>query len=599
MATFAKAIEILKFKEELKMRKQGSKILAALLVASMTLSMAACGQDEVNSKVTESESKVAESTESATEPVQEDLYYNKEGLRICDDKITITVTGRASSNTPDWSKTAMIQYIEDEMGIAMDITTHASDVWKTQLALMQAEDNMPDLTVNGSWDKAQSNQAGMDGYLLDLSQYLDIMPNFAAYLEANPDYKAYNTAPNGAIYGLAGVSETRSSKNYGGIYVSLADMEKYGFTAEDISTTEGFYNVLKKIKETDPDRIPLCCTVDSSVAKAANHVLKAAFGVYVMADNYMLGFDENGKALCYETTDNYKAYINYMNRLYEEKLLDNDCFIMTKDELKTKIKAGTPVFFSSADALMATLGAKDNTIVRDYYNLIAMKSDLVDEATVMYSSLVSNGTELWVSADTEYPEAICRLIDYCFFTYEGYLLTSFGVEGVSYVLEDDGFGNMVPNDSALFDAEKSGYENKSKWKWGANVVSGFATTFKRHPRDKFIETCSIEELDNVINGDVLSYISYAHNEKAVREQSDRCVFVSPGLVYLDTEKDKQASLMTDIQTYVKTMKPQFIRGEVDIDAEWNNYVAKINSIGLEELLSIEQAAYDRWVTNIK
>jgi len=106
-------------------------------------------------------------------------------------------------------------------------------------------------------------------------------------------------------------------------------------------------------------------------------------------------------------------------------------------------------------------------------------------------------------------------------------------------------------------------------------------------------------LQKILNDGIASYVTYAGAEQAVRQQCDEYVYTMPGLVYTDAEASRRASLKTDILGYIQTMKAQFIRGEVDIDAEWDNFVKKIESIGLEELMSIEQAAYNRYSVNLK
>ena len=51
----------------------------------------------------------------------------------------------------------------------------------------------------------------------------------------------------------------------------------------------------------------------------------------------------------------------------------------------------------------------------------------------------------------------------------------------------------------------------------------------------------------------------------------------------------------DIITYVGTSALQFINGDLDVndDAVWNDYVAKIESMNIGELTEIIQTAYDR------
>ena len=71
--------------------------------------------------------------------------------------------------------------------------------------------------------------------------------------------------------------------------------------------------------------------------------------------------------------------------------------------------------------------------------------------------------------------------------------------------------------------------------------------------------------------------------------------VYPTLFYTDTESAERAIIVTDITNYFGNMVAQFVTGQLDIDAEWDNYLKKLDDMGLPRLLEIEQAAYDRYV----
>ena len=72
---------------------------------------------------------------------------------------------------------------------------------------MMAEDDMPDIATAAQFTLAQVSGWGADGYLLPINEYLEHMPNLAAFFESHPDYKAACTSPDGNIYGLAYISE--------------------------------------------------------------------------------------------------------------------------------------------------------------------------------------------------------------------------------------------------------------------------------------------------------------------------------------------------------------------------------------------------------
>lgn len=69
----------------------------------------------------------------------------------------------------------------------------------------------------------------------------------------------------------------------------------------------------------------------------------------------------------------------------------------------------------------------------------------------------------------------------------------------------------------------------------------------------------------------------------------------PRTIFTNDETTELSTLKTDITNYMKTMKAQFITGELDIDTNWDAYLAELDKMGLDRLLEIEQAALDRYL----
>ena len=63
--------------------------------------------------------------------------------------------------------------------------------------------------------------------------------------------------------------------------------------------------------------------------------------------------------------------------------------------------------------------------------------------------------------------------------------------------------------------------------------------------------------------------------------------------YMSVEDTSEVNhYLTDIGTYLEEMVPSFIMGQKDIDAEWDNYVATVNALGLEEAQGLWQMSLD-------
>ena len=61
---------------------------------------------------------------------------------------------------------------------------------------------------------------------------------------------------------------------------------------------------------------------------------------------------------------------------------------------------------------------------------------------------------------------------------------------------------------------------------------------------------------------------------------------------LTTEQNEKAlEIQVTANNYVSEMTAAFLTGSKDIDAEWDNFLAQLKVIGLDELQEIYQSAY--------
>ena len=102
----------------------------------------------------------------------------------------------------NWQEKYVVKAIEEKMGIKMECTDYMGDAWRSQLTLMLASNALPDLLVAAGISRPDANIWGSQGYFADILQYADLMPNFTKMLAEKPLVAQYETAEDGAIYGL-------------------------------------------------------------------------------------------------------------------------------------------------------------------------------------------------------------------------------------------------------------------------------------------------------------------------------------------------------------------------------------------------------------
>ena len=66
----------------------------------------------------------------------------------------------------------------------------------------------------------------------------------------------------------------------------------------------------------------------------------------------------------------------------------------------------------------------------------------------------------------------------------------------------------------------------------------------------------------------------------------------PVTIELD-EVSEYVELKTTINEFVKEHIALFVTGNLDLDADWDSYLATLDQIGIDRYLELVQSAYDR------
>ena len=166
-----------------------------------------------------------------------------------------------------------------------------------------------------------------------------------------------------------------------------------------------------------------------------------------------------------------------------------------------------------------------------------------------------------VNANTQYPEAMARFLDY-FYTDEGMLSATKGYEGITFdMVQDELLGIEVPEMKV-----PDGYTSGEEYCYKGSVLNEALNLVERN--------LDREALFN----------------------ADQELLEKPEIVekYTTEEIEERSPIYKDLSTYLQQAKAQFITGELDVDQDWDTYVNTVEQMNAGRLLEIEQAAYDRF-----
>ena len=522
--------------------------------------------------------------------------FNAEGYPICPEPITVTCAGPYAVYAADWNEMAETKKIEEKFGIKIDYTNYAPDAWSAQLTAMLTADELPDMLICANMGMDAFSYAA-DGYFLPLDEYLEYMPNFRALLDENPSLKLGLTAADGHIYFMGQYVVDRF---YAGVnapvYVNNVWLRNVG--KEVPTTTDELLDVLRAFRDQDAngngdpnDEIPLGAKFNWS-GRYLLCTLMSSFGMFGNGQPGQLDFHiaEDGTVQCYQTSENFKEYLKFMHTLYEEKLLDQEFFVMT-DAQFTEKRGGNVYGVCSYMSY-----GNDAPVGFDMTVLNGLTSPLNSEKSASRKFALINPARHAISSKTQYPEALCRLMDY-FFSYENYLEFYEGIRFKYIPCTVPGYENYYVLDKRALAEENgvdaNGLANLDEWLFTKqNIQNGWFNFIVFN--QNFYADFSYDELVK-LNEAMLAGTPPQNIAAVVALAKPGLVIhdAYPVLSYSAEETTERNDLMTSINTYFSSAFTQFVLGNEDIDTGFDTFVKTLNDMGLGRWLEIEQAAYDR------
>lgn len=525
------------------------KSLAALLAAAMlAVSLVGCGQTQ-----TPNESNAGNASNAGNENTEQAAEEEPVTLRIA----TMDNPYEPASYTNDLPVMDAIEKATN-VDIEWEVTPSSQYETYTQTILAAAED-MPDImcSVYGQ-DPRTLYEAGL---IIDLKPLIDsVGENTKKYLEENPDILGMITEPDGTILSIPTIQD---GENFGhGLMIRKDWLDKLGLQVP--TTSEELLDVLRAFKTGDPngngeaDEIP--CVIEGTYSLEFSWPYM--FGVSGGRD---FDADENGKVFYPPMSDNYKEYLKYMNGMYSEGLLDAMFSTRTGEEKTTLINTDKTGLVQGWVTNLPTYNANEGQ------EWIAINVPTGPNGKSFSVSVPTITGKNFITKDCENPEAAFKFLDYVWASEEGRMLANYGIEGVSYEMVD---GEPQFTDFVLNNPD--GLSSRE-----ALLSLGADHKLPRISGAALAEATCTEELR-------------AWNEKN-KEMMRKC-FPSFEIIMTPEETAAKAeSGFSDIWTYKEEMKARFVMGKDDIDAYWDTYIEKLTEMGIDEVIAIEQAKYDRFL----
>lgn len=496
-------------------------------------------------------------------------------------------------------------WIEEQTNIHLDYVYDLTGDEATQKLnlIMTDPGSMPDFFLRTGWSKAETLSYGQQGLILPIEDMLGEMENWTTMNEESPTRKADLTMSDGHVYTYGGENECFHCMYQHRMYIYKPWVEKY-LGGKNPETTEELYNFLKMVKEDDAngngidDEIPMTGYIGGWASDPTVWMMNS----FTQCVNPLSNTNptvagglvvNNGKIEYAVMKDEYRDGLRYMHKLFEEGLLDNQTFLQDNTQFSATIDASE----GNKVAVYAGGGMENSEFwqgVDGEWQNWEILAPVAGPDGVRYSG---RGIQTYfegclgvVSSTCKYPEIVVALFDFMA-SEDAVHHIGGGPEGIAWKYTDEGVSLSggtptyeqitVPED---FDYVKDGGLSKTY----ANY---------RYTPDAMIQGSTAEFRGNMRVADPSHSGEYFFQQCAelYSQYAPDVDTLVPNLSF----EGEDAKIVTEgtltIGGYVNQALVQFIDGSLDIEKDWDAYIEKLKSMGVDEYVAAYQRTYDAYM----
>ncbi|MDR0910865.1 MAG: extracellular solute-binding protein [Spirochaetaceae bacterium] len=492
-----------------------------------------------------------------------------------------------------YSNNPTIQFLNRKFNVKLDFQEPAVGQEATAISLMFGTGEYTD-AVYIQYYTGSIQELYEDGVIINIADYLDSMPNYKAYIEANPKFKRNVYDDNGRILSmptLAGEGGAWGGLAYNrGILDEITNKNpQFPSGNSEPTTIEDMEYMLALYRQYFDSKgkeyaAPLMLPYNALFVYSE---LESGFGIinreYVENDVVKYGPIENG----------FRNYIAKMAEWYKKGWIYNDFASRVNDPPYLP----NPAMTYGGDAgiwfgLMGQLGDKMSQPDHNLYTYaLPLKSPLDTAHGIKTAASPISGkagdiaTKGWVITKAcKNPEKLLAIFDYLY-TDEGAKLY-YGVTKEQGADKDPAMIKAKMQDGAYW------YDAGGNFVWNPEITFGGGKLDFSLFNDGRLPGLRPDKDIKPFNSDLDKL-----GESTWSAYSDSPMQLLPmTLSYTADDEKKIANNNVQIRDYLNVELAKFILGTTPLNDEtWNAYTAQLKNLGVTENIALQQEAYNRWL----
>lgn len=554
------------------MKRNAKQIPLLLMTCLLLLSLIACSsaapaQSSTSSEPAASAKATPEATPEATPAVVEEPVDITIWTTI--NRFTDTDRQSAISREKDYGM------LEKKFNVKISYVTAPADQARDQIGIMLSTNSMPDIIgMPGAYDSwlVSPDQLFADAQIIDLKTVEAQIPDYKKIIDENPVMlkNVMDDVGHMLYFGLPLFQQELGMS--GGLMMRQDWLDKFNLKMPQ--SIDEFLNALRTFRNKDAngngkrDEVPFCGTQGSlQVIGNLTGVQECFSMVGGSGGQVVFGpFEEEA----------YKKRLKLIRTMVKDELINENYYnfdMAMRDTWISEDRIG---------AALTGLGNLDkwNVMMKDHPTFLMWPMDNPKQEdgnryfdrTDMSKSMRHDVTV--ISTNAENPAKCAELINY-FYTEEGHMLTTFGVEGITYTMTDKQFPRFT--DLILKNPE------------GLGVGDAGA---------KYIGIQGMRTYEDIRVWAQLSLNTPGARQANMRTWTDTFTEQTntpvPPAMMKEEDAAEYATIMADLQTHLLESIAQFTTGKMDIDKDYAKFVKTCRDLGGERALELQDKAIKAW-----
>lgn len=511
------------------------------------------------------------------------------------DSVSFNITSPKNALADNYNDMKVFKDLNDSTNVKIEWKNLTESAYAEQrTTIMANKKNYPDAIYHGGFNAKELIQYGSSRKIfVAIDEYLQYMPNFKAILERRPDVKSAISSPDGHIYSLPRVEEMGLKEYPNILFINkewvgkLIDSGDITFLSK-ADLVDGlklkrsqYKQILQLFKNKDMngngatnDEIPLSFVHNNWQGNESD--LLASFGIAENIDHKTI---INGQIVFTLQQDQWRNAVSEISSWVKDGLIEKAAFEDSQDKFLAKGKVDSKGY----EKLGSFYWWEMETVISESQqeNYIVVEP-LIDDATNKQYVGVANNLEIEkgecvVFSQCKYKEILLTYLDRFYDPYTSAQI-NYGPIGIVYEEELDANGKLV---NKPIPAGMTADELRLKYAPMGCIY------------------LSQNEWENYVTMEPRAQLRLQRLNDYVKKYKYEGAQSIPNINYTLDELNQLANVETSLAT---TIKDRFMNWLLDgngiSDSDWNAFQSKLNQLGINTVIEINQRGYERYLQGL-